>query len=257
MAIKEYRLGNLCSIRNNLRTPISQNLRDKMEEKYPYYGANGIIDFVDFYKIDFDCILVAEDGSVINQNGILNVQFINNKKISVSNHAHVIQNINSKIELKYLYYSLLKINARQFISGSVQQKLSLKNLLNIKLNIPNLQTQQEIINIIEPFEKLREKYNNKKSNLINLLNCIYEINKNNDSKINLLDFAFLNNKKYDNQSKYIETSNINDNYEICGDLKAVLKDEKPSRANLTPINNSLIFSKLKGSNKLFVVYDKS
>ena len=85
---------------------------------------------------------------------------------------------------------------------------------------------------------------------------MYLLNSSKNEK-DILSFASLYNKKYQNQISYIETSNIDENFSIINNIKTIQKDKKPSRANLTPREDSLIFSKLIGSNKLFPIYDKN
>ena len=48
---------------NRMRVPIAAELRKGIERLYPYYGASGIIDYVDDYIFDFPTVLVAEDGA--------------------------------------------------------------------------------------------------------------------------------------------------------------------------------------------------
>ena len=84
---------------------------------------------------------------------------------------------------------------------------------------------------------------------------MYLLNSSKNEK-DILSFASLYNKKYQNQISYIETSNIDENFSLINNIKTIQKDKKPSRENLMPRENSLIFSKLIGSNKLFPIYDK-
>ncbi|MEA4967611.1 MAG: hypothetical protein VB048_05785, partial [Bacteroidaceae bacterium] len=54
----------VCEISNrfdNLRIPVSSSLR--IEGETPYYGANGIQDYVDGFTHDGEFVLVAEDGA--------------------------------------------------------------------------------------------------------------------------------------------------------------------------------------------------
>ena len=46
---------------DNLRVPVAANLR--ISGNTPYYGANGIQDYVEGYTHDGEYILVAEDGA--------------------------------------------------------------------------------------------------------------------------------------------------------------------------------------------------
>ena len=54
-------IDDLCDILNNIRKPISSN--ERKNGVYPYYGASGIIDFVDDYLFDERLLLVGEDGA--------------------------------------------------------------------------------------------------------------------------------------------------------------------------------------------------
>ena len=83
---------------DNLRIPISENQRIKGIT--PYYGANGIQDYVDGFTHNGEFILIAEDGA----NDIKNypVHYVNGK-IWVNNHAHVLKakDNNSTLFMKY------------------------------------------------------------------------------------------------------------------------------------------------------------
>ena len=84
----EYRrLENCCEILDNKRKPVTKSAREA--GKYPYYGANGIQDYVSNYIFDGTFILVGEDGSVVTEMGTPIVTWATGK-IWVNNHAHII-----------------------------------------------------------------------------------------------------------------------------------------------------------------------
>ena len=57
----EYiKIKECCEILDSQRIPLTANIRNKGE--YPYYGANGIQDYVDDYLFDDELVLLAEDG---------------------------------------------------------------------------------------------------------------------------------------------------------------------------------------------------
>ena len=60
----QLQLNECCNCYDNMRKPIKENLRQKGE--YPYYGANGIQDYIDSYIFDGEFILLAEDGGNFN-----------------------------------------------------------------------------------------------------------------------------------------------------------------------------------------------
>ncbi len=74
--------------------------------------------YVDDYIFDGDYILVAEDGSVMDENGLPIVQFIWGKTW-VNNHAHVIQAKNV-INNEYIFYLVKTISVIQIMSDSIQ-----------------------------------------------------------------------------------------------------------------------------------------
>ncbi len=59
---KEFRLLDIAKIYDERRIPLSKMEREKRKGRYPYYGASGIIDYVDDYLFDGDYVLISEDG---------------------------------------------------------------------------------------------------------------------------------------------------------------------------------------------------
>ena len=127
-------LGNLVNIYDNIRKPLSSNER-KGNKTYPYYGATQIIDYVDDYIFNGEYILLAEDGSVINDDETPVIQFITGKNW-VGNHAHVL-NSNGSLNLYSLYFILQTTNVKEAITGAVQLKINQENLKKININLPN------------------------------------------------------------------------------------------------------------------------
>ena len=167
---------------------------------------------------------------------------------------------NNNVLSKYAYYLICSDKFNNFWSktskGTTMPVGDKEAILNFKFKICDKATQQKIINIIEPFENLKSKILKNKNKLINFIDSVYKyISSNSQKEITLLSFANLFNEKYLNQNLYVETSNINENMSITNTLKNITKNKKPSRANLSVAQNSLIFSKLIGSKKIFPIYD--
>lgn len=97
------KINDVADFFDNLRIPVTKNQR--MPGNTPYYGANGIQDYVSGYTHDGEFILIAEDGA----NDLLNypVTYASGK-IWVNNHAHVLAGIKSVADTKFLSY-LLKL----------------------------------------------------------------------------------------------------------------------------------------------------
>ncbi|GAA9537239.1 restriction endonuclease subunit S [Helicobacter pylori] len=146
----EFRkLGEVCKILDNRRIPIAKNKRNP--GIYPYYGANGIQDYIDSYIFDGDFVLVGEDGSVINKDNTPVVNWASGK-IWVNNHAHVLQAKN-ELKLKFLYFYLQTIDVSYCVAGT-PPKINQENLKKLTIPIPPLEIQQEIVKILDQFSIL-------------------------------------------------------------------------------------------------------
>ena len=137
------RLGELVHNFDALRVPLSRREREKRRGKYPYYGATGIIDYVDDFLFEGLHLLIAEDGSVERPDGMPFLQLIDGQ-FWVNNHAHVLKG-QTDSETRYLYYALSAVPIRPYISGSVQAKLSQRNLNRISVVYPTSETDRRAI----------------------------------------------------------------------------------------------------------------
>jgi type I restriction enzyme S subunit len=128
------KLGKCIKIFDSQRIPLSNKERELKKGTIPYYGATGIMDYVDDYIFNDDYILLAEDGSVMNENGFPIIQFIWGKTW-VNNHAHVIQ-ANDKEQNEFYYQHLSRIPVVLIKTGSIQMKINQDNLKNHHIIVP-------------------------------------------------------------------------------------------------------------------------
>ena len=143
----EYKpLEKCCEILDKKRKPVAKSAR--ISGEYPYYGANGIQDYVSNYIFDGEFVLVGEDGSVITDKGTPVVTWASGK-IWVNNHAHIISEINDVL-LRYIYYYLQTVDVTIFIHGNIP-KLTGKDFKSIQLPVPPLEVQREIVRILDNF----------------------------------------------------------------------------------------------------------
>ena len=146
----EYKaLEKCCVILDKKRKPITKSARTNGE--YPYYGANGIQDYVDNYIFDGTYVLVGEDGSVITKRGTPVITWATGK-IWVNNHAHIIEEI-SGVSLRYLYHFLQTVDVTPLIHGNIP-KLTGKDFKNISIPVPPPPVQEEIVRILDSFTSL-------------------------------------------------------------------------------------------------------
>ena len=149
--IEKYAKVDLSTISINLdekRKPVTSSDRKKGE--YPYYGASGIIDYVDSYVIDDYVLLISEDGANLKSR-VYPIAFTVEGKAWVNNHAHIIK-FENKMTHKLVESYLNQIDLSAYLTGMAQPKLSQTNLNRIKIPFPPIEIQKEIVAEIEKLE---------------------------------------------------------------------------------------------------------
>lgn len=136
-----------CSSLDGKRIPLKKDDRAKLEKRYPYYGATGVIDFVDDYIFDGVFLLIGEDGANLLSRSKDNA-FIASGKIWVNNHAHIFEE-NGVADLRYLALMINATSLSPYVTGSAQPKLTQKNLYSIPVPIPPIQEQVRIVAKVE------------------------------------------------------------------------------------------------------------
>ena len=142
-------LEQCCTVLDSKRKPVTKSAREAGE--YPYYGANGIQDYVSNYIFDGTFILVGEDGSVITGRGTPVVTWATGK-IWVNNHAHIIEE-REGVLLRYLYHYIQTIDVSSLIHGNIP-KLTGGDFKALSIPVPPLPVQREIVRILDNFTEL-------------------------------------------------------------------------------------------------------
>ena len=137
----------------------------------PYYGANGIQDYVDGYTHEGEFILVAEDGA----NDLKNypVSYVKGR-IWVNNHAHVLQGKNDTIDNKFLAFVISQSDIESLLVGGGRAKLNSEALMEIDLLISEKKEQVlignyffSLDNLITLHQRKLEKLQNIKKSMLN------------------------------------------------------------------------------------------
>ena len=147
---KTYKLGEVITVLDYKRVPLSSKERESRKGIYPYYGAQGIIDYIDDFIFDGEYLLIAEDGENLKSQK-QNVAQIARGKYWVNNHAHIVES-NGKCDIRYICYLLNSMDLSGYITGSAQPKLNQANLLAIELNLPDLHAQIRIADMLSKFD---------------------------------------------------------------------------------------------------------
>ena len=132
---KNLPISTLSSLGENLdsrRVPITGGDRQKGE--YPYYGASGIVDYIDDYIFDEDILLISEDGANLLAR-VTPIAFSVSGKVWVNNHAHVMRFPDLPMQL-YIERFLNMIDLSSYITGTAQPKLNQAKLNSIPIPLP-------------------------------------------------------------------------------------------------------------------------
>ena len=141
-------VGDIIQIFDRDRIPLNSRQRSQMRGTYRYYGATGVMDYVDDFLFDGVYVLTGEDGSVVNDDNTPITQYVWGK-FWVNNHAHVLKG-NDGITEETLYLMLQHVNIRPFVTGAVQPKLSQRNLKSVPLHIAGQKLYRAFADLIGP-----------------------------------------------------------------------------------------------------------
>lgn len=151
-----WQLHKLEDISENLdskRIPVTKSLR--VVGNTPYYGASGIVDYVDGYIFDEDLLLISEDGANLLMR-TYPIAFSVSGKTWVNNHAHVLRFSDSETQ-KWVKLYLNTIDLSEFISGMAQPKLNQKKLNEIPIPLPSKLTFTDVLNLVNTSKISGEK----------------------------------------------------------------------------------------------------
>ncbi len=157
------KLGDIVDLLDEKRIPVSK--RDRTSGEFPYYGATGIIDFIDKYIFDEKLILIGEDGAKWGANE--NSAFSIDGKCWVNNHAHVLKPRRELVLDEFIIELLNKLDLSFYITGLNVPKLNQNNLREIKIPLPPKEIQKKIVSAILILEKKDSEATNKIEELRN------------------------------------------------------------------------------------------
>ena len=164
MSFELRKLEDVCDILDHMRIPITS--RDRKEGPYPYYGANGIQDYIDDFIFDDELVLLAEDGGNFGSKE-KPIAYRISGKTWVNNHAHVLKPKNI-IDIDYLCYSLMYYDVSGLVNGATRQKLTQSEMRKINIRYRSLEKQRQMVFKIKLISNIISSREHQLSNL-NLL----------------------------------------------------------------------------------------
>ena len=147
------RLGDICEILDSKRVPITAT--ERQPGPYPYYGANGVQDYVADYIFDDDLVLLAEDGGNFGSKD-KPIAYRVSGKCWVNNHAHVLKP-KEGLNVDYLCYSLMFYDVTGLVNGATRQKLTQADMRKMEIPLPSLDEQRKIAAVLDKVSDLIAK----------------------------------------------------------------------------------------------------
>ena len=163
MKCETFRFDEVTINFDRKRIPLSAKQRSERQGNYRYYGAQGVIDYVNDYIFDGTYLLIAEDGENLKSKK-QNIAQVAKGKFWVNNHAHIVQT-NELCDLQYLHYLINSMDLSGYITGSAQPKLSQANLNAVTLQLPFIDEQKKIVAILGSLDDKIELNNKINENL--------------------------------------------------------------------------------------------
>ena len=152
MGWKRVRFDSISENLDSKRVPVTES--DRKDGVYPYYGASGIVDWINDYIFDEDILLVSEDGANLLMRSTP-IAFSVSGKSWVNNHAHVVR-FHDFATQKFIevYFSLIDIS--EYITGTAQPKLNQAKLNTMLFFWPPLSLQKQFAAFVERVDQQKQ-----------------------------------------------------------------------------------------------------
>ena len=144
------RLEDVCYILDSKRIPVTAS--DRKKGCYPYYGANGVQDYVNDYIFDDELVLLAEDGGNFGSKD-KPIAYRVSGKCWVNNHAHVLK-AKENMDIDYLCYSLMFYDVSDLVNGATRQKLTQADMRKMQVSLIPIFEQKEIVKKLKKVDEL-------------------------------------------------------------------------------------------------------
>lgn len=147
----EWKHGSLkscCTCLDNKRVPLNSDERQEMSGDIPYWGANGVVDYINKYIFNETIVLIAEDGGYFSEYRNRPIAQISYGKSWVNNHAHILTAKSNICIDEWVYYCLVHKDITAFVNGGTRAKLNKEHMLQIKIPLPDIKEQRELVSVL-------------------------------------------------------------------------------------------------------------
>ena len=166
---EQRKLGEVADRYDNLRIPITAS--ERVPGSTPYYGANGIQDYVEGFTHQGEFVLIAEDGASDLDNY---PTMCINGTIWVNNHAHVIQGRKGLTDNHFVAWSIKRCDIKPMLTGGTRAKLNAEVLMGMGISTPNYAEQISIGSFFEQLDHLITLHQRKLTALKNVKKSLLE-----------------------------------------------------------------------------------
>jgi type I restriction enzyme S subunit len=163
-AWEQRKLEDIVEFLDTMRKPLEGAKR--VSGPYPYYGASGIVDYVDGYIFDEEFVLLSEDGANITDRNYP-VCFLASGKYWVNNHAHVLKT-KEAVDNNFLCMSLERKDYKQYNTGMAMPKLNQDVCRRIPVLCPSYGEQRKIGDYFRQLDHLITLHQRKCAELQNI-----------------------------------------------------------------------------------------
>ncbi|MBK6888424.1 MAG: restriction endonuclease subunit S [Sphingobacteriales bacterium] len=168
---EKVKIKDCCQILDNLRKPISAIEREKriehkcQDELFPYYGATGLVGWIDDYLIDDEYVLIGEDGAPFFDKS-KDIAYLISGKSWVNNHVHILKAKPEIADDKFILHYLNSFNDfGGYVNGTTRLKLNKGQLERIPIPLPPLSEQKQIAALFQSIETAMEQVDRQEKNL--------------------------------------------------------------------------------------------
>jgi type I restriction enzyme S subunit len=144
-------VGETAEILDSRRVPLNAEDRRTRSGPYPYWGANGIVDYIDDYIFDEPLVLMAEDGGYFDQAATRPICHRLDGPAWVNNHAHIIRPVG--VVRDYFYYWFVHRDITPSIKGGTRAKLNQADLKRLPIWLPPLDEQRRIAEVLRSVDE--------------------------------------------------------------------------------------------------------
>lgn len=135
--VSKFPTRRIKEINEEIKTGLPVRKDYRIEDgAYPYYGANGIIGYMDEYTHDGLYLVIGQDGYIGNH-------YVVKGKFWGSNHNWVLK-LKNGYDYEYVKASLDVLKYDYLITGGVIPKLTKEALESIRIPVPPIEKQKEI-----------------------------------------------------------------------------------------------------------------